>query len=912
VLYYLMMSPWFDRSRRRSAVLARTRLPATEPLESRRLMRGDFGEFDEKTGRSSLRAALNPAGAVFIDAGNLAGFLDVAGTTTWSPDGQVSGGKRLRGKFAVAGTEDDALFISRRTGKQFAYTIAAADGQYTLSLLFVDTLKRAGKRLFNVDAEGQRIESNLDIFSRAGAARTSLVTTHVLTVTGGTFDLALAGVKGQAVLSGFSLVPIVSAEQPPASTLPAPPTNLTSVSESPTSVSLSWADNSNDENRFLLDRSTNGSAFATVTTLPAGSASYRDDTAVPGTAYIYRVRATNAAGASAPSNESAVTTSGAATPPPAAPTGLAAVVISGAEIQLSWTDNSGDETSFVLERSANGGAFTPLANTVANSTQYADTAVSLGATYVYRVHATNSAGASGSSQSAEVSTPLPPTPEPPAPPTGTAPAPTGLTAIAATATTLDLAWDATDASEGITKYRISYAPGEYEAGPAGQWQTIEVPATATSVQLPGLLSFALYSIDVSAVRADGVGTAAHLNTWTAKPAGMSRYLYLFDAPKDVQGFENLKPQIEVFDIENNHQWVKNIPLPSDIFNIRGVAASVETGKLYVSFFLTAPNGYQPGGLLCLDINTNELIWRKDYPSSVVPSPDRFDITPDGKKIYLPVGEHGPDRFWSVIDASNGDVLGRIFHTTAPHNTIVSLDGKYAFLEGQEKGTQPDDVLHTIGVVDTTTDQVVRKIGPFKDIVRPFTINGSGTLAFATMNNFIGFQVGDIRTGEVLFTAPVPNRTQPGPDFNGVINHGIGMTPDEKEIWLVDTAKVGIHVFDVSGVKNGIAPTYVKFIQTRRPGKDLTGNTDPNASRDAGGVPAWLNRSHDGKYVYAELGEIIDVASKTIIGQLRGKELNSAGQLVDAPYSHSRFMMEIDVVGGQAVRATDQFGVGLVR
>jgi sugar lactone lactonase YvrE len=29
-------------------------------------------------------------------------------------------------------------------------------------------------------------------------------------------------------------------------------------------------------------------------------------------------------------------------------------------------------------------------------------------------------------------------------------------------------------------------------------------------------------------------------------------------------------------------------------------------------------------------------------------------------------------------------------------------------------------------------------------------------------------------------------------------HGIALTPDEKEIWLVDTQRVGIHVFDVSG------------------------------------------------------------------------------------------------------------------
>jgi hypothetical protein len=77
------------------------------------------------------------------------------------------------------------------------------------------------------------------------------------------------------------------------------------------------------------------------------------------------------------------------------------------------------------------------------------------------------------------------------------------------------------------------------------------------------------------------------------------------------------------------------------------------------------------------------------------------------------------------------------------------------------------------------------------------------------------------------------------------------------------------------VRQGKAPTYLKFIQTRRPGRGLNGQTDPNASRDSSGVPAWVNRSHDGKYMYGELGEIIDVATKTVVGQLRSKELNSA-------------------------------------
>jgi hypothetical protein len=871
-------------------------------------------------GRDAARAAANPAGSVFIDAGNTAPSTDAAGTAIWGPDAHVLGGKRVRGRFAVAGTDDDALFASRRQGKAFAYNVpVAADGRYTLSLLFVDTLKKPGKRLFHVDAEGQRLETDLDVVARAGGPRTALVLTHDVTVTGGTFDLALSRAKGAAVLSGFSIVfagPVVEQPPPPVAQPPAAPGGLTATAQSPTSVALSWSDNSSDETGFSVERATGAGAFLALATLPAGATIYRDAAAAAGTAYVYRVRAFSLAGSGAASNDAFVTTPSSPTdpppppPPPAtppvAPSGLAAVVTGATAVSLTWADNSADETAFVVERSANGGAFATLVTLPAGSTGHLDTGVSPGSSYAYRVRATNGAGPSDSSNAVQVTIPTPPGGG------GATDAPTNLASTAATDTTLDLTWIAPADAGAVTEYRITYAPGEYDPGPAGQWQMVEVPGSATGVRLSNLLPFALYSIDVAAVRAGAAGEAAHVNAWTAKPAGMSRYLYLVDLPKDATGFPELKPQIEVFDIEDGHRWVRNIPLPTGIYNVRGVAANARTGRLYVSYFLTGNGGYQPGGLLCLDMNTDQVLWRRDYPPEVVPSPDRFDITPDGAKIYMPVGEHGPDRFWVVIDAANGDALGRIYHTTAPHNTIVSLDGRLAFLEGQEKGEQPADVLHTIGVVDTATDQVIQKIGPFRDVVRPFTVNGSATLVFATVNDFVGFQVGDVRTGEVLYTAPVPGATQPPDSNNTVVCHGISLSPDEREVWIVDTQRVGLHVFDVSGVRDGEAPRYVKFVQTRRRGRDLNGNPDPDASRDAAGIPAWLNRSHDGKYVYAELGEVIDAATKRVVGQLRAKELNGAGQLVDAPYSHSRFMIEVDVIGGRVVRATDQFGVGLVK
>jgi len=78
------------------------------------------------------------------------------------------------------------------------------------------------------------------------------------------------------------------------------------------------------------------------------------------------------------------------TGPPAAPTGLTAAAASASQINLSWTDNSDDETGFKVERAAASGGHTQVATVGANVRNYADTGLTPGTTYSYRVRATNS------------------------------------------------------------------------------------------------------------------------------------------------------------------------------------------------------------------------------------------------------------------------------------------------------------------------------------------------------------------------------------------------------------------------------------------------------------------------------------------------------------------------------------------
>jgi DNA-binding beta-propeller fold protein YncE len=115
--------------------------------------------------------------------------------------------------------------------------------------------------------------------------------------------------------------------------------------------------------------------------------------------------------------------------------------------------------------------------------------------------------------------------------------------------------------------------------------------------------------------------------------------------------------------------------------------------------------------------------------------------------------------------------------------------------------------------------------------------------------------------------------------HGCPSHGVGLTPDEKEVWVVDAANQMVHVFDntVTPPKQGVS------IPVRE-------------------QPGWVTFSLDGKYGYPSTGEVIDVATKKIVTALT----DEGGHGV-----HSEKMVEVHWKAGKVVRTGDQFGVGRV-
>jgi hypothetical protein len=278
-----------------------------------------------------------------------------------------------------------------------------------------------------------------------------------------------------------------------ATTFPQAPSNLTAAAASATSVNLNWADNSSGETGFKIERKTgSGGTWAQITSVGANVTTYQDTGLTTQTTYYYRVRATNAGGDSAYSNQVS------ATPPsiPVPPNNLTAASISVSQINISWADNSGNEYGFKIERkTGSGGNWGQIATVGPNITTYQDTGLSVSTTYYYRVRSYTVAGTSNPTNEASATT----FPQ----------APSNLTATPVSATAVNLDW--TDNSPDEISFKI-----EHKAGAGGTWaQVATVGTNVTTYQDTGLTTQTTYYYRVRATNAGG--DSAYSNQVSATP-----------------------------------------------------------------------------------------------------------------------------------------------------------------------------------------------------------------------------------------------------------------------------------------------------------------------------------------------------------------------------------------------------------
>jgi len=343
---------------------------------------------------------------------------------------------------------------------------------------------------------------------------------------------------------------------------------------------------------------------------------------------------------------------------------------------------------------------------------------------------------------------------------------------------------------------------------------------------------------------------------------LKRYLYV--TSRDGAGGKGDKG-IYIYDIDNGHKLVRFIALPK-LGGTRGACACAATGKMFIS--------HGNDKLLCFDLKTDKVLWEISHTKDKGGF-DRVGVTPDGAKVYAPSGWWSTDAHVKVIDAKDGKLLKRI--KVAPkgalHNLIVARDGKRVVV-----GSTNYDMLT---VIDTKKDEVALRVGPIIGVIQPLTINAAGTLAYINTHLYRkghgpGFEIGDLKTGKILHIVGRPELKK-----RNTRCHGIGLTPDEKEVWVVDQENKEMHVFD-----NTVMPPKFKQVV-------------PMAAKTHG----WICFSRDGKYGWCDTGEVFDAATKKVVAQWTDKP-DGKGK----PVMSSKFV-EIHWRGKDTVWAGQQMGVG---
>ncbi len=384
---------------------------------------------------SSMVTAASTHTALAINAGG-ANFTDADGQL-WSADTGYVGGATISPTppVSVADSVDDRLYSDRRySGAQFRYDVPTVDGEYVLQLNFVEaSYNVAGKRLFNVVAEGQQILTGFDIYA-AGGYRAAVVREFVVTVTGGALNLNFIAIQGNAIISAIKLTYVGPGEDPGE-----PQQDDFVIDNDDAQFTGTWTASSSFPGFYGSNYRHDG----------AGSKGLKEAKYVPNfaTAGLYEVLIRYAANSNRASNvpyvvldaNGATTTlvnqkSGGATwmtlgeyqfntgtagnvtikttgtsgyviadavrfvykgepAAPVAPTSLTVLPASASSLRLAWTDASLNESGFKIERRLQGStSFAEIAQVGRNTNSYLDSGRVAGTTYEYRVRATNSVG----------------------------------------------------------------------------------------------------------------------------------------------------------------------------------------------------------------------------------------------------------------------------------------------------------------------------------------------------------------------------------------------------------------------------------------------------------------------------------------------------------------------------------------
>lgn len=354
----------------------------------------------------------------------------------------------------------------------------------------------------------------------------------------------------------------------------------------------------------------------------------------------------------------------------------------------------------------------------------------------------------------------------------------------------------------------------------------------------------------------------------------------------------------VLDADHDYRFVKRISygLPASEMpgpKISGMTASVPENKIYITT--------DGGDMLAFDLGTDKLAW--DFKGEKTPvKTTRRGAATDGccERPWTMPGGHtlmvasAYNSWWWFIDAHTGKILGRVDTPEAPnsHNLVLTADGSFGALASLSPPPNANVAIVNISHDGTAFSAKVKCYIKFDDAPRPITMNHDGSLIYVNVNNLDGFEIGDTKTCKMIKRVELPGEmwkakwANPNHHFfgHGLPSHGIGMTPDESEIWVTDAANDAWQIWDNPG--DGRNPVY---------------NPSKTVPIQPGVGSSWISMTNDGKLAFVGDGSIIDVRAHKVIGVMKDEYGHPIHAVEKVLYMAFR--------DGQLVETSNQFAVG---
>jgi formylglycine-generating enzyme required for sulfatase activity len=262
------------------------------------------------------------------------------------------------------------------------------------------------------------------------------------------------------------------------------PTLTSAHAISDTRIDITWQNNEEHTEEFIVQRKSEYQAYHAITVVPKEVLNYSDTTCSLGVSYSYAVITKVESNQSVQSNEKTIST---AFPPPS---NMEIGDISDITKQVGWEDNCNFEEGYVIQRDG-GSGFLPLYETAENITNYVDFDLIPGVEYSYRVAGYTKHNKSSWLTSNPISTNFP--------------APYDLTATPLSESEIGLSWaDTCTFEDGFIIER--------DAG-LGYEQLIEISANITNYTDTGLSIGIIYTYRIRSYTAHSA--SSYSNTFQA-------------------------------------------------------------------------------------------------------------------------------------------------------------------------------------------------------------------------------------------------------------------------------------------------------------------------------------------------------------------------------------------------------------